>query len=81
MPNSTPPHLRLEHPITFTKVDVSTSCIDLIDESCSNPCNEKCNENVVIESCDDLIAKENDELKQEVQRLMKNLARLKDKGI
>ena len=47
----------------ISKVDTSTSCIDLIDESCSNPCNEKCNENVVVESCDDLIAKENDELK------------------
>ena len=53
----------------------STSCINLIDES--NPCNEKCFEDVVVESCDDLIAKENDELKQEVERLMKNLYRLK----
>ena len=49
-----------------SKVDISTSCIDLIDESCSNPCNEKCYENVVVEPCDDLIAKENDELKQEI---------------
>ena len=67
--------------ISISKVDASTSCIDLIDESCSNPCNEKCYENVVVESCDDLIAKENDELKQEVERLMKNLYRLKGKGI
>ena len=65
----------------ISKVDASTSCIDLIDESCSNPCNEKCYENVVVESCDDLIAKENDELKQEVERLMKDLARLKGKSI
>ena len=49
--------------IPIFKVDASTSCIDLIDESCSNPCNEKWYENVVVESCDDLIAKENDELK------------------
>ena len=34
-----------------------------------------------VESCDDLIAKENDELKQEVERLMKDLYRLKGKGI
>ena len=67
--------------IPISRVDASTSCIDLIDDSCSNPCNEKCNENVVVESCDDLIAKENDELKQEVERLMKDLYRLKDKGI
>ena len=49
----------------------STSCINSIDKS--NPCNEKCYENVVVESCDDLIVKENDELKQEVKRLMKDL--------
>ena len=58
-----------------SKVDASTSCLDLIDES--NPCNEKCFEDVIVESCDDHIAKENDELKQEVERLMKDLARLK----
>ena len=67
--------------IPISRVDASTSCIDLIDDSCSNPCNEKCYENIVVESCDDLIAKENDELKQEVERLMKDLYRLKGKGI
>ena len=59
--------------------NASTSCFDSIDKS--NPCNEKYFENVVVESCDNLIAKENDELKQEVQRLMKDLARLKGKSI
>jgi hypothetical protein len=54
----------------------STPCFDK-----RNPCNEKCFEDVVVESCDDLIAKENDELKQEVQKLMKDLARQKGKGI
>ena len=49
--------------IPISRIDASTSCIDLIDESRSNPCKEKCNENVVVELCDDLIAKENDELK------------------
>ena len=67
--------------IPISRIDASTSCIDLIDESCSNSCNEKCYENIVVESCDDLIAKENDELKQEVERLMKDLYRLKSKGI
>ena len=47
----------MEPPISNSKIDVS----------CSNPCNEKCNEDVVVESCDDFIAKENDELKQEVK--------------
>ena len=41
--------------IPTSRVDASASCIDLIDDSCSNHCNEKCYENVVIESCDDLI--------------------------
>ena len=27
--------------IPISRVDASTSCIDLIDDSCSNPCNEK----------------------------------------
>ena len=61
--------------IAIFKVDASTYCIDLIDDSCSNSCNEKCYENVVVKSCDDLIAKENDELKQKVERLMKDLYR------
>jgi len=47
----------------ISKEDGSTSCIDLIDDSFSNLCNEKCYEDVVVESYDDLIAKENDELK------------------
>ena len=47
--------------IPISKVD--DSCIDLIDKSCSNPCNEKYYENVIVESCNDLIVKENDELK------------------
>ena len=67
--------------IPISKLDASTSCIDLIDISCANPFNEKCFEDVIVESCDDLIAKENDELKQEVERLMKDLARLKGKSI
>jgi hypothetical protein len=45
--------------IPISKVDTSTSCIDLIDESCS----PSCNENVVVETCDSLIGKKNDELK------------------
>jgi hypothetical protein len=47
--------------IPISKVDTSTYCINLIDESCS----PSCNENVVVETCDSLIGK-NDELKQEI---------------
>ena len=47
----------IPYAIPISKVDVLTSCNDLIDESCSNPCNERCYENVVVESCDDIITK------------------------
>jgi hypothetical protein len=62
--------------IPISKVDASTCCIDLIDESCS----PSCNENVVVETCDCLIGKKNDELKQEVKWLRERLASLMGKG-
>jgi hypothetical protein len=46
--------------IPISMVDASTSCIDLIDESCS----PSYNGNVIVETCDSLIGKKNDELKQ-----------------
>jgi hypothetical protein len=46
--------------IPISKVDASTSCIYLFDKSCS----QSCNESVVVETCDCLIGKKNDELKQ-----------------
>jgi hypothetical protein len=58
------------------RVDASTSCIDLIHESCS----PSCNENVVVETCNSLIGKKNDELKQEVKWLRERLASLMGKG-
>jgi hypothetical protein len=39
--------------IPISKVDASTYCIDLIDESCT----PSCNWNVVVETCDTLIGK------------------------
>jgi hypothetical protein len=62
--------------IPISKVDASTSCIDLIDESCS----PSWNENVVVETCDCLIGKKNYELKQEVKWLREKLASLMGKG-
>jgi FtsZ-binding cell division protein ZapB len=53
------------------KKDASTSCFDLIDDS--NPCNQVLVKNVVIETCSDEIAMENEQLKQEVARLGKAL--------
>ena len=46
-----------------SKKDTATSCIDLVDESSSPSCNEICVENIVVETCDDVIAQENEELK------------------
>ena len=63
--------------INESKMDASTSCIDLIDESSSPFCNEICIEGVVVETCDDLIAHENDELKQGVEKLSKDLTKLR----
>jgi hypothetical protein len=42
----------------ISKVDASTSCNDFIDEFCSLSCNK----NVVVETCDSLIGKKNDDL-------------------
>jgi hypothetical protein len=53
------------------KKDASTSCFDLIHDS--NPCNQVLVKNVVIETCSDEIAMENEQLKQEVARLGKTL--------
>jgi hypothetical protein len=62
--------------IPITKVDASTSCINLIDESCS----PSYNENAVVEKCDCLIGKKNDEHKKEVKWLRERLASLMGKG-
>jgi hypothetical protein len=60
------------------KKDASTSCLDLIDDS--NPCNHVIIKNVVIETCSDEIAMENEQLKQEVARLDKALYDKKGKA-
>jgi hypothetical protein len=44
------------------KKDVSTSSFDLIDDS--NPCNQVLVKNILIETCSDEIAMENEQLKQ-----------------
>jgi hypothetical protein len=46
------------------KKDASTSCFDLIDDS--NPCNQVLVEDIVVETCSDEVAKENEQLRQEV---------------
>jgi hypothetical protein len=60
------------------KKDASTSCFDLIDNS--NPYSQVIIKNVVIETCSDKIAMENEQLKHEVARLGKALYDKKGKA-
>jgi hypothetical protein len=56
----------------------STFCFNLIDDS--NPYNQVLVENIVVETCSDEIAKENEQLRQEVARLGKALYDKKGKA-
>ena len=62
----------------MSKKDVSTSCNDLCLES--SLYNQVCIEKVVIYTCTQEVAKENDQLKQEVARLTKDLTQVKGKA-
>jgi hypothetical protein len=74
---STPEVSLVEMP-EIIKKDGSTSCFDLVDDS--NPCNQVLVKNVVIETCSDEIAMENEQLKQEVAHLGKALYDKKGKA-
>jgi hypothetical protein len=74
---STPGASLVEMPEIINK-DTSTSFFDLIDNS--NPCNQVLVKNVVIETCLDEIAMENEQLKQEVAHLGKALYDKKGKA-
>jgi hypothetical protein len=74
---STPAASLVEIPKIIKKY-ASTSCFDLIDDS--NPCNQVLVENIVIEICSDEVAKENEQLRQEVARLGKALYDKKGKA-
>jgi hypothetical protein len=67
----------VEIPEIIKKND-STSCLDLIDYS--NPCNQVLVKNVIVETCSDEIAMENELLKQKVARLGKALYDKKGKA-
>jgi FtsZ-binding cell division protein ZapB len=60
------------------KKDASTSCFDLIDDS--NSYNQVLVENIAVETCSDEVAKENEQLRQEVARLSKALYDKKGKA-
>jgi NAD-dependent dihydropyrimidine dehydrogenase PreA subunit len=61
------------------KKDASTSCLGLIHIN-PNPCKQVLVESIIIESCSDKIARENEELRQEVARLGKALYDKKGKA-
>jgi hypothetical protein len=74
---STPEVSLVEIP-EIIKKDASTSCLDLIDDT--NPCNQVLVINIVVETCSDKVAKENEELRQEVACLGKALYNKKGKA-
>jgi hypothetical protein len=74
---STPEVSLVEIP-EIIKKDASTSCFDLFDDS--NPCNQVLVKNVVIETCSDEIAMDNEQLKQEMAHLGKALYDKKGKA-
>jgi hypothetical protein len=65
----------LSHTCTCSQVQVNLSCAN----DCLSQASQSSIEYVFVESCDDLIAKENDQLKQEVEKLQKDLYVLKEK--
>src|SRR5688572_19189400 len=67
----------IEIPETIKK-DASTSCFDLIDNS--NPCNQVLVKSIVVETCSNEVAKDNEQLRQEVARLGKALYNKKGKA-
>jgi hypothetical protein len=74
---STPGASLVEIP-EIIKKDASISCFDLINDS--NPCNQVPVENIVVETCSDEVAKENEQLRQEVAHLGKALYDKKGKA-
>jgi hypothetical protein len=67
-----------------TQPHICTCASHSIDLSCANSCcsqaKSSCDEQVPIETYDDLIASENDELKRENELLKMELSLLKGKG-
>ena len=61
----------------ISKKDVSTSCNDLCLDS--SLCNQIYVEKVIVDTCTQEVAKENEQLKQEVARLTKDLTQVKGK--
>jgi chromosome segregation ATPase len=65
----------LSHTCTCSQFQVNLSCAN----DCLSQASQSSIEHVLVESCEDLIAEENDKLKQEVEKLQKDLYVLKEK--
>ena len=65
----------LTHTCTCSQVQIILSC----DKPCCSQATNSCVEHIIVESCDDLIAQENDELKWEVEGLKMEMTKLKSK--
>jgi hypothetical protein len=72
------PEVSLAETLEIINKDASTSCFVLINDS--NPCNQALVENIVIETCSNEVAKGNEQLRQEVARLGKDLYDKKGKA-
>jgi hypothetical protein len=66
----------LSHTCICSHVNIELSCTKL----CCSQASQSSIEHVIVETCDDLIAKENDQLMQEVERLKDDLSKLKGKS-
>jgi hypothetical protein len=63
------------HTCTYAQPSIDLSYAN----SCCSQAKSSCDEHVLVESCDSLIASENDELKRENEMLKMELSRLKGK--
>ena len=76
--STTPTKASKKKSSNMSKKDASTSCNDLcLDLSL---CNQVCVEKVVVDTCTQEVVKKNEQLKQEVARLTKNLTQVKGKA-
>jgi DNA repair exonuclease SbcCD ATPase subunit len=66
----------LSHTCTCSQVQANLSCAN----DCLSQASQYSVEHVLVESCDDLITEENDKLKQEIEKLQKDLYVLKEKS-
>ena len=66
----------LSHTCTCSLVNNDLSCANI----CVDQASQSSIEHVCVETCDDLLIQENDELKKEVERLNKSLSELKGKN-